>query len=111
MKINIFWFRRDLRLHDNAGLYHSLKDGNTLPIFIFDTTILKNLPTDDARVTFIHQQVLKIKKQLEKKNSSLEIFFDTPENVFSHISKKYDINAVYTNHDYEPSARLRDKKN
>jgi len=39
--VNIFWFRRDLRLSDNAGLYHALKDGNpVLPVFIFDTSIL-----------------------------------------------------------------------
>ena len=57
-KINIFWFRRDLRLDDNCGLFHALKSGEKiLPIFIFDTGILNKLPKDDARVTFIHQEL------------------------------------------------------
>ena len=38
--LSIHWFRRDLRLHDNAALYHALKSGlPVLPIFIFDTNI------------------------------------------------------------------------
>ena len=55
--VSIFWFRRDLRLDDNAGLYHALKGSNpVLPVFIFDRHILDDL-TDkkDARVAFIHQ--------------------------------------------------------
>jgi len=59
MKNNIFWFRRDLRLHDNAGLYHALKSDNpVVPVFIFDTNILDKLPTKDARVEFIHNTLI-----------------------------------------------------
>ena len=61
--MNIFWFRRDLRLEDNVGLFHALQSGESvLPIFIFDEEILAQLPKDDARVTFIHQQLEKIQK-------------------------------------------------
>ena len=53
--INIFWLRRDLRLDDNIGLHQALSEKHpVLPIFIFDTEILDNLPEDDARVTFIY---------------------------------------------------------
>ena len=41
--LNIFWFRRDLRLDDNAGLYHALKEGkNVMPHCI---EAVKNLAT------------------------------------------------------------------
>ena len=64
--MNIFWFRRDLRLEDNVGLFHALSsDEDVLPISIFDETILSQLPKDDARVTFIHQQLEKIQNQLQ----------------------------------------------
>ena len=55
--VNIFWFRRDLRLSDNAGLYHALSTTSTvLPIFIFDQTILDNLENkSDPRVEFIYR--------------------------------------------------------
>ena len=72
--MNIFWFRRDLRLDDNAGLFHALNSGEAvLPIFIFDDSILSQLPKDDARVTFIHQQLEKIQNQLESMGKSLSL--------------------------------------
>ena len=65
--MNLFWFRRDLRLDDNVGLFHALQNGESvLPIFIFDQDILSQLPKDDARVTFIHQQLEKIQNQLQQ---------------------------------------------
>ena len=54
-KVNIFWFRRDLRLDDNAGFKAALRDDlPVLPLFIFDKEILDKLPEDDARVSFIY---------------------------------------------------------
>ena len=70
--MNLFWFRRDLRLDDNVGLFHALNSSEeVLPIFIFDETILSQLPKDDARVTFIHQQLAIIQKQLQAIGKSL----------------------------------------
>ncbi|WP_264521539.1 cryptochrome/photolyase family protein [Flavobacterium sp. N1994] len=107
--MNIFWFRRDLRLEDNAGLFHALtSDEEVLPIFIFDETILSQLPKDDARVTFIHEQLEKIQNQLQKTGKSLAIFHGEPFEVFNKILTENDIKVVYTNHDYEPYARKRD---
>ena len=68
----MFWFRRDLRLDDNVGLYHALQnESKVLPIFIFDTDILSRLPKDDARVSFLFQQIEDMNSQLaqsKKKN-------------------------------------------
>ena len=110
--INIFWFRRDLRLHDNLGLSVSLKENKpVLPIFIFDTEILKKLPNNDARVTFIHDSLMKLKKELiEKYNSSIALYHGKPEDIFKKIIKKFNVSKVYTNHDFEPYAIKRDSK-
>ncbi len=110
--INIFWFRRDLRLDDNAGLYHALKAGKpVLPVFIFDKNILDKLDNKaDRRVEFIHASLQAIQEQLTSLGSTLLVFHDTPENSFKTLLAKYNIDAVYTNHDYEPYAGLRDKK-
>ncbi len=68
--MNIFWFRRDLRLDDNVGLFHALNSDQTiLPIFIFDHNILSQLSKDDARVTFIHELLSKCKKNYKKKEN------------------------------------------
>ena len=108
--INIFWFRRDLRLEDNVGLYHALSSKyDVLPIFIFDKNILSKLDQNDARVNFIHHTLHNLNLLLsEKYNSGIQLFFDTPNNVFSKLIKDYKIDTVYTNHDYEPYAIKRD---
>ncbi len=108
--MNIFWFRRDLRVDDNVGLYHALSSGQpVLPIFIFDTSILSQLPPDDARVTFIHQQLETIQQALQAVGKSLAVFHGTPEEVYTQLLAEHKIDTIYTNHDYEPYARKRDK--
>lgn len=108
--VSIFWHRRDLRLEDNAGLYHALKSGlPVLPIFIFDKHILDKLENRyDKRVDFIHQQLAEIKKQLNALGCDLLVFYGTPEEVWSKITNQYNVKKVYTNHDYEPYAKERD---
>jgi len=107
--MNIFWFRRDLRLEDNTGLFHALKsDEEVLPIFIFDEQILSQLPKDDARVTFIHQQLEKMQSQLKVIGKSLAVFHGNPFEVFGKLISENQIQTVFTNHDYEPYARKRD---
>ena len=107
--MNIFWFRRDLRLDDNTGFFHALNSGEeVLPIFIFDENILSQLPKDDARVTFIHQQLEKIQKQLQAIGKSLAVFHGKPFDVFVKLIAENQIKTTYSNHDYEPYARKRD---
>lgn len=108
--INIFWFRRDLRLDDNVGFYEALKSEHpVLPIFIFDTEILNKLPEDDARVTFIYDTLQKMRQTLQNDNdSSLALYSGKPIAIYKDLVKDYNITAVYTNHDYEPYAKERD---
>lgn len=112
MQIAIFWHRRDLRTHDNAGLYHALKSGfPVLPIFIFDQEILDELEDKhDRRVTFIHHQLQQIQEQLEDLGSSLEVHYGKPIEVWGKLLEAHDIAAVYANHDYEPYAKKRDEQ-
>ena len=109
-KISIFWFRRDLRLDDNVGFLEALKgEFPVLPIFIFDTEILDQLPKDDARVTFIHENLQKMRKELQAKGSSLAIYYGKPSEIFKELFEEYDIQKIYTNRDYEPYAKQRDE--
>ncbi len=111
-KISIFWYRRDLRLDDNVGFYHALQNSvPVLPIFIFDTEILENLPKNDARITFFHGQLQKMRDELQNKyNSTIALFKGDVISVFEGLIREYDISSVYTNHDYEPYAIKRDLK-
>jgi deoxyribodipyrimidine photo-lyase len=113
--LSIHWFRRDLRLQDNAALYHALKSGfPVLPIFIFDTNILNELKdkdsvlTIDNRVAFIHQEITRLKNELQALGSDLLVFYGKPIDVWKEIIQQYAIRKVFTNHDYEPYATERD---
>lgn len=110
-ELNVFWFRRDLRLHDNHGLFRALSDGKPLlPVFIFDRNILDKLEKPlDLRVQFIHDALQEINFQLLKIGSALSVFFGTPEQVFRNLVGQFSIHAVYANHDYEPYATDRDR--
>ncbi len=110
---SLFWFRRDLRINDNAGLYHALKSQDSVQcIFIFDEHILSKLENKaDKRISFIYQSLLNLQDELAKYNSSLKVYYGSPEDLFTNIiSKDFpNIEAVFCNHDYEPYAKSRDK--
>jgi deoxyribodipyrimidine photo-lyase len=111
-KISIFWFRRDLRLNDNAGLYHALISGlPVLPIFIFDKNILDKLEDKkDKRVQFIHNTLTEIQSELVKKGSTISVRYGTPQEIFPTLLNEYEVSAIYTNHDYETYALNRDNE-
>lgn len=107
--VNIFWFRRDLRLEDNSGLYNALSEKlPVLPIFIFDSEILDKLPKNDSRVNFIHHTISNINQQLKKHNSGIAIYHGKPLDIFKNLIEKFKIENVFTNRDYEPYATERD---
>lgn len=110
-KINVFWFRRDLRLEDNTGLFHALRqDLPVLLIFIFDQNILDDLDDPyDLRVKFIHQQIFRLNNEIKKYHAGILTKYGIPLQVFKKLIDKYKIENVYCNEDYEPYATSRDK--
>ena len=110
MNKTIFWHRRDLRIHDNAGLYKALKTSEAVqPIFIFDRNILDLLPKNDQRVLFIYQYVQKLKEAYRKLGSDLWVYYGSPLEILPQLTEEKGFNSVYTNRDYEPYALERDK--
>ncbi len=111
-KLNLFWFRRDLRLIDNHGLYEALQSElPVLPIFIFDTNILEKLENkEDKRVDFIFQALEKLNEYLEKQGKSIQIFYGKSLEIYENLSQQYEIGNVFCNEDYEPYAIKRDQE-
>ena len=108
--MNVFWFRRDLRIDDNKGFLEALTSGKeVLPIFIFDQSILDQLEKEDARVSFIHELIDKIDIELQKVGRNLAVFNGNPIEIFEQLVKENKIENIFTNHDYEPYARKRDE--
>ncbi len=109
--VHICWLRRDLRLEDQAALYHALKSGvPVLPVFVFDRIILDDLQgKKDRRVEFLDNTLSDLKASLETLGSSLYTYYGTPLEMFDSLLQQYDVKEVFTNHDYEPYAVQRDK--
>lgn len=105
----LFWFRRDLRIGDNVGLYNALNSGKkVLPVFVFDKNILKKIPKSDARIDFIYKNLQKMQFEFYKYGSSMLVAKGNPIELIPKLCEKYKIESVYTNEDYEPYARKRD---
>ena len=102
----VLWFRRDLRVHDSMLL---AVEGEVLPIFIFDTNILSGLKKNDKRVSFIFEQVLKLKTDLKAMGLELALFYGTPLEVFDYL-KALGFGEVYASVDYDSYAKERDAK-
>lgn len=110
-RIALFWHRRDLRLDDNAGLYHALKSGyQVLPIFVFDQNILDKLEDKkDRRVEFIHQALCEMQEKLTELGSTMIVKYGKPNEIWEKLLAEFNVAEVYTNHDYEKYAIERDK--
>lgn len=107
--LTLFWHRRDLRIHDNAGLFKALKQVEKVqPIFIFDTTILNKLPNNDQRVLFIYQTIHELQNAYKKLGTSLWVFHGNPTQIIPELVRKHAVQKVFCNRDYEPEAIKRD---
>ncbi|HPZ89295.1 MAG TPA: deoxyribodipyrimidine photo-lyase, partial [Flavihumibacter sp.] len=86
VEIAIMWFRRDLRLKDNAALYHALRSGyKVLPVFIFDSNILDDLAEKkDPRVEFIMDCLTAMQASLKELGSGLVIKIGKPLSVWQN---------------------------
>ena len=109
-EVSIFWFRRDLRLADNHGLWQALQGKYpVLPIFIFDPNILNRLENKcDARVEFIHASLSRIKSGLIAQGGNLLVLHDSPLDALKTLQSRYAIKHIFTNRDYEKYADERD---
>ncbi len=109
-ELSLVWLRRDLRLPDNAALYHALRSGRpVLPVFIFDKSILDALDERrDRRVEFIYQEINRLRNELTAMGSALLVRYGTPLEVWTQLLTEYEIGEVFANRDYEAYATERD---
>lgn len=108
-EVNIFWFRRDLRLKDNHGLSKALRGSYpVVPLFVFDRNILDSCAPDDGRVSFIHEQISQMKEELKSWGGDLKVHYGTAEQAIKELQQKFYVKHLICNRDYEPYALTRD---
>jgi deoxyribodipyrimidine photo-lyase len=109
----LMWFRRDLRTDDNAALHHALKRCKIVHcVFVFDQEILESLPRADRRVEFIRESLVEldasIRQLAKKENAGLIVQHAWASDAIPKLAQELAVQAVFTNHDYEPQAVHRD---
>ena len=109
---SLVWFRRDLRDFDHAALYHALKESTQVYCaFVFDTEILDGLMNkQDRRVEFIWESVQVLKTALIDKGGDLIVLHGKAKDEIPALARLLQVEAVFTNHDYEPAAIKRDNQ-
>lgn len=105
----LVWFRRDLRSFDHAALCNALRQSRKVYCaFIFDRAILDSLPRADRRVEFIHASMIELDAELRSHGGGLIVRHASAETEIPKLAAELNADAVFTNHDYEPTAILRD---
>ena len=110
-KVTIFWFRRDLRLEDNCGLYQAHREQHPVqPVFIFDRAILNRLKNKkNARIEFIRRELSRLQDELQARGAALDVRIGNPLDVWRALCADYVIGSVWVNRDYTPYATRRDQ--
>ncbi|MGB9852792.1 MAG: cryptochrome/photolyase family protein [Candidatus Kapaibacteriota bacterium] len=108
-KIIVIWFRRDLRTEDNP-LLAICQPYPVLPIFIFDKNILKKLPLNDRRITFLFEQIINLKHKLMSIGLDLAVFYAEPTSVFDYLNTQFEIDKIYASTDNDPYSNQRDNQ-
>ncbi len=107
----LVWFRRDLRIQDQAALSHGLQLARQVfCVFVFDTAILEPLADDDRRIPFIQDCLTSLQKQLAQVGGKLIVLHGDAQELIPQLAHQLKIQAVFINRDYEPQALERDQK-
>jgi len=105
----LVWLRRDLRLDDNAALYHAVKSARQVfCCFILDTDILAALPRSDRRVVFILAALQELDEALRARGGALIVRHGSAAEEIPRLAAELQVQAVFCNHDDEPAALTRD---
>ena len=112
----LMWFRRDLRAQDNAALAAALAAcEQVFCVFIFDTSILSQLPPADRRIEFIHGSLIDLHGQLAQlalqqgaAGAGLIVQHASARTAIPALAQQLHANAVFANHDDEPQSLARD---
>ncbi len=105
----LMWFRRDLRVDDNAALYHALRScRQVVCVFVFDRAILDPLPRVDRRVEFIRESLVELDAALHALGGGLIVRHAVAEQEIASLARSLDVQAVFANRDDEPGSLDRD---
>lgn len=112
---SLVWFRRDLRISDNASLSSACQNGAAGVIGLFLITAEQWLEHDDAdcKVQFWLENLRSLSRSLAKLNIPLRIetcdSFEQASATIIKFAKSHDVATLFFNREYEVNERSRDE--
>jgi len=96
-KIDIVWFKRDLRIEDHGALAECQKSSNpVLLIYIFEPILIESAESDPRHWRFVYQSIVDLNKNLKLFNTSIHVFHGSVPQIFQYLTNKYEIENVYS---------------
>jgi len=109
MATSILWFRRDLRLHDNAALEWARDNSDTvIPVYIHSPEEEKPWAPGAASRWWLHQSLEALGKKLESRGLKLHFFSGSSEDVISSIIDEANADTLVYNRLHEQHLHSRD---
>ena len=95
-KINILWFKKDLRIHDNEALFEASKSFKLLPIYIIENDLWSQNSYSDRQWQFCKESLIDLNQDLKKLGQELIIRTGDVIETFEEISKSFKIMGIYS---------------
>ncbi len=105
----LLWFRKDLRLADNAALAAAIaRGGPVVPVFVLDEAGEGRWPLGGASKWWLHHSLLALDAELRRRGSRLIVARGDSAVELRRLIRATGAGAVYWNRRYEPAVRERD---
>ena len=95
--INIFWFKRDLRLVDNIALNDAVESKHPLLlIYLFEPMVINDQHTSKKHINFIKESILDLNNSLKKFDTHIHVYECELTNFFQKLLKTYNVKSVFS---------------
>ena len=110
-QLTVFWFRKDLRIHDNIALYKASSSKNPVAIYIYDPEIIEEEDFSSIHLELTNDSIEELSKLFLSQMSLLNVYKAKAVSVLNEINKKYGIKSLVTNHEVgNHKTLMRDRK-
>ena len=110
MARSMVWFRRDLRLSDNAALIAAIRQGDVIPAFVIDPVLLRSERVGPKRVAWLAANLRELDRSLGERGSQLIVRRGEPAAELIKLARETQATNVFFNLDLTPYARRRDQR-
>jgi deoxyribodipyrimidine photo-lyase len=96
-RINIVWFKKDLRLQDHLPLAQAIASQKpTLLLFVFEPLIMAANDADERHFRFMYQSVMQLQQALQPVGTSITIAHGEVLDTLHVLQQQYQIDTIFS---------------